>query len=1007
MNRIKQIKSWLTGELQAEIKSFEPASKDASFRRYFRVFFNNEVFHKPIGHPFIIMDAPPGKEDIQPFIDIAEMLQKTGVNVPVLYAINQVSGFILMSDLGSTAYLSQLNSNPASADKLYGDALQALVTMQKGFSTIKHTRTLPLYDEQLLQTEMNLLPDWYIKIHCQQHLTDAEQSVWQQAMNRLILSAQQQPQVFVHRDYHSRNLMLDKSHQLDKSPGIIDFQDAVIGPVTYDLVSLLRDSYIAWPDEKVSDWVELYRQMLLKETYDRSTLINNAVDNLKDKLIEEFIVVALVCLIFLFHFRSVFVVVISLPIGILTAFIVMNAQGITANIMSLGGIAIAIGAMVDASIVMMENVHKHFERFHQQQGFDDNNRQLTNKERWQVIAVASKEVGPALFFSLLIITISFIPVFSLQAQEGKLFTPLAFTKTYAMAAAALLSITLVPVLMGYFIRGKIVKESNNPVNRLLIAIYKPFITLVLKFPKTIILLSILVSLSAIWPMMGWAPLNHKIGNEFMPDLDEGDLMYMPTTFPSLSIGKAKEILQQTNKLIMKVPEVRQTFGKIGRAETATDPAPLTMIETLIRLKPREQWREGMDLEQLKQQLNKVVKVPSLSNAWVMPIKTRIDMLSTGIKTPIGIKISGDDLSEIEHIGRQIEKTLLKVAGTSSVFADKANNGRYITVDINRQKAARLGLTIKDVQIVVSSAIGGLNISESVEGLERYPINVRYPQVTRDSVAAIKLLPVIAKNGAQIALGDVADIRYETGPPMIKSENARLNGWVFVDISERDIGSYVKDAKQFLQQNLNLPAGYSITWSGQFEYLLRAQQRMAIVVPLALMIIIVLLYLNFKNFADVLMILGALPMSLVGGVWLLYWLDFNFSVAVWIGFIALAGVAAETGVIMLVYLKNSLQDRMKSAQLEARKVTYNELSEAIVEGALLRIRPKVMTVAAIIAGLLPIMLTSGTGSEVMQRIAAPMVGGMISAMMLTLLVIPAIFFIYYAYRLKKDLIMDRC
>jgi len=718
-------------------------------------------------------------------------------------------------------------------------------------------------------------------------------------------------------------------------------------------------------------------------------------------------VVALVCLIFLFHFRSVFVVVISLPIGILTAFIVMNAQGITANIMSLGGIAIAIGAMVDASIVMMENVHKHFERFHQQQGFDDNNRQLTNKERWQVIAVASKEVGPALFFSLLIITISFIPVFSLQAQEGKLFTPLAFTKTYAMAAAALLSITLVPVLMGYFIRGKIVKESNNPVNRLLIAIYKPFITLVLKFPKTIILLSILVSLSAIWPMMGWAPLNHKIGNEFMPDLDEGDLMYMPTTFPSLSIGKAKEILQQTNKLIMKVPEVRQTFGKIGRAETATDPAPLTMIETLIRLKPREQWREGMDLEQLKQQLNKVVKVPSLSNAWVMPIKTRIDMLSTGIKTPIGIKISGDDLSEIEHIGRQIEKTLLKVAGTSSVFADKANNGRYITVDINRQKAARLGLTIKDVQIVVSSAIGGLNISESVEGLERYPINVRYPQVTRDSVAAIKLLPVIAKNGAQIALGDVADIRYETGPPMIKSENARLNGWVFVDISERDIGSYVKDAKQFLQQNLNLPAGYSITWSGQFEYLLRAQQRMAIVVPLALMIIIVLLYLNFKNFADVLMILGALPMSLVGGVWLLYWLDFNFSVAVWIGFIALAGVAAETGVIMLVYLKNSLQDRMKSAQLEARKVTYNELSEAIVEGALLRIRPKVMTVAAIIAGLLPIMLTSGTGSEVMQRIAAPMVGGMISAMMLTLLVIPAIFFIYYAYRLKKDLIMDRC
>ena len=749
--------------------------------------------------------------------------------------------------------------------------------------------------------------------------------------------------------------------------------------------------------EAVKEKIEELSQGLPKgveivETYDRSILINSAVDNLKFKLIEEFIVVALVCLIFLFHFRSVFVVIISLPIGILSAFMVMNAQGITANIMSLGGIAIAIGAMVDATIVMMENVHKHFERENKSGG-------VTNNNRWQIIAKASKEVGPPLFFSLLIITVSFIPVFALQAQEGKLFAPLAYTKTYAMAAAAALSITLVPVLMGYFIRGKIIAETKNPVNRLLIAIYRPFIEMVLRFPKTIILISIVVTLSALWPMLGWTPLKHKIGSEFMPDLDEGDLMYMPTTFPSLSIGKAKELLQQTNKLIMTVPEVSQAFGKIGRAETATDPAPLTMIETLIRLKPKSEWREGMDLAQLKKELNKVVKIPSLSNAWVMPIKTRIDMLSTGIKTPIGIKISGANLSEIERIGSQIERILTKVPGTLSVFADKANNGRYITVDIKRQKAARLGLTIKDIQIVVGSAIGGLNISESVEGLERYPINIRYPQVTRDSVAAIKLLPVIAKNGAQIPLGDVADIYYESGPPMIKSENARLNGWVFVDISDRDIGSYVKEAKNFLQHNLDLPAGYSLVWSGQFEYLLRAQERMSMVVPLALMIIVVLLYLNFKNFADVLMILGALPMALVGGVWLLYWLDFNFSVAVWIGFIALAGVAAETGVIMLVYLKNSWNERLLVAQQQSKKVTNQDLTEAIIEGALLRIRPKVMTVAAIIAGLLPIMLTTGTGSEVMQRIAAPMVGGMISAMILTLLVIPAIFSLYHGHALK--------
>ncbi|MCP3850790.1 MAG: efflux RND transporter permease subunit [Gammaproteobacteria bacterium] len=751
--------------------------------------------------------------------------------------------------------------------------------------------------------------------------------------------------------------------------------------------------------EAVKEKLDTLRQGLpegveIVETYDRSTLINNAVDNLKHKLIEEFIVVSLVCLIFLFHIRSVFVVVISMPIGILTAFMIMNAQGITANIMSLGGIAIAIGAMVDATIVMLENVHKHFEKMNDGEG-------ITDKNRWQIISLASKEVGPPLFFSLLIITVSFVPVFALQAQEGKLFSPLAYTKTYAMAASAALSITLVPVLMGYFIRGHIIKESSNPVNQLLIALYKPFIQLVLKLPKTIILLSVLVTLSALWPIMGWAPLNHKIGSEFMPDLDEGDLMYMPTTFPGLSIGKAKELLQQTNKLIMTVPEVRQVFGKIGRAETATDPAPLTMIETLIRLKPREEWREGMDLKQLKKELNKAVKIPSLSNAWVMPIKTRIDMLSTGIKTPIGIKIAGSDLDVIETIGSDIETLLGNVPGTLSVFADKANNGRYITVDINRIKAARLGLTVKDIQTVVASAIGGLNISESVEGLERYPINIRYPQVTRDSVETIKLLPVIAKNGAQIPLGDVADIHYETGPPMIKSENARLNGWVFVDISDRDIGSYVEEAKLYLQEHLQLPAGYSLAWSGQFEFLLRAKERMSIVVPLTLMIIIVLLYINFKNFADVMMILGALPMALVGGIWLLYLLNFNFSVAVWIGFIALAGVAAETGVIMLVYLKNSWEARLCHAHSLNQEVTHADLIDAVIEGALLRIRPKIMTVTAIIAGLLPIMLTTGTGSEVMQRIAAPMVGGMISATLLTLLIIPAIFLLYHGYSLKKQ------
>ena len=713
-------------------------------------------------------------------------------------------------------------------------------------------------------------------------------------------------------------------------------------------------------------------------TYDRSDLIQRAVDTLKGKLVEEFLVVALVCAVFLFHLRSSVVIMLSLPIGILVAFIVMHLQGINANIMSLGGIAIAIGAMVDAAIVMIENVHKHIEK-----------EPLTDENRWRIMGDAASEVGPPLFFSLLIITLSFLPVFTLEAQEGRLFAPLAFTKTYAMAAAAGLSITLVPVLMGYFIRGKVTPEHKNPINRVLIATYRPVINAVIRYPRETLVLAAIVLFVGLWPAT-------RLGSEFMPPLDEGDLMYMPTTYPGISVDKAREILQHTDKMILAVPEVKRVFGKIGRAETATDPAPLTMIETVIQLKPREEWREGMTPESLRAELNRVVKYTGLTNAWVMPIKTRIDMLATGIKTPVGIKVAGPDLKVIERIGRDLERVLADVEGTASVYSERVAGGRYVDVDIDRKRASRFGLNIDDVQDIVRSAVGGMNVTQTVEGLERYPVNVRYPQRFRDSVEQLKLLPIVTPQGARIALADVADVKVVDGPPVIKSENARLNGWTYVDITGRDLGSYVAAAQTIVANAVDLPAGYSLAWSGQYEYMVRAKERLSVVGPVTLAIIVLLLYLNFRRFAEVAIIMGTLPMALIGGLWLLFLLGYDLSVAVGVGFIALAGVSVEIGVIMLVYLNQAIREHMATADSEGRRLSLDDVQQAVIDGALLRVRPIMMTVAAIIAGLLPIMLGSGTGSEVMRRIAAPMVGGMVSATILTLIVIPALFLIWRSH-----------
>jgi Cu(I)/Ag(I) efflux system membrane protein CusA/SilA len=719
------------------------------------------------------------------------------------------------------------------------------------------------------------------------------------------------------------------------------------------------------------------------ETYDRSTLIGRAVNTLQHKLVEEFLVVVLVCLLFLFHLRSSLVIILSLPLGILTAFLVMSAQGLNANIMSLGGIAIAIGAMVDAAIVMIETLHKKMERA-----------DYDTKSHWATVTEAAVEVGPPLFFSLLIITLSFLPVFTLQAQEGRLFAPLAFTKTYAMAAAAGLSITLVPVLMGYFIRGRIIPENKNPLNRMLIWAYRPLIGQITRHPWRVVLVTFMLVVVGFWPA-------NRLGSEFMPDLNEGDLMYMPTTFPGISIGKAQELLQQTDKLIRSVPEVKTVFGKIGRAETATDPAPLTMLETVIQLKPEEEWRDGVDIDDIKEELNQRVQLPGLTNAWVWPIKTRIDMLATGIKTPVGIKVAGPDLAVIQQLGQEIETVLKEVPGTATAFAERVAGGRYVTVDILRDQASRYGLNIDDVQDIVRTAIGGMNVTETVEGLERYPVNIRYPRGARDSVEKLRELAVVTPSGQQIPLSAVADIRVEDGPPMIKSENARLNGWIFVDIEGVDLGSYVVAAKKAVSDGIDLPAGYSLNWSGQYEYMERAKQRLSIVVPITLVTIILLLFINFRNMTEVFIIMGTLPTALIGGIWLLYLLGYHMSVAVGVGFIALAGVAVEIGVVMLVYLKQALAGEKLQARQEQRGLSFEDLAAAVTNGALMRVRPIMMTVAAIIAGLLPIMLGSGTGSEVMRRIAAPMVGGMISATLLTLALIPAIFLLWQRHLLKGN------
>jgi Cu(I)/Ag(I) efflux system membrane protein CusA/SilA len=719
------------------------------------------------------------------------------------------------------------------------------------------------------------------------------------------------------------------------------------------------------------------------ETYDRSSLIQRAINTLKDKLIEEFIVVSLICIAFLFHFRSSLVIIISLPVGILIALIIMHLQGINANIMSLGGIAIAIGAMVDAAIVMVENAHKHIEQ-----------NTTKNLSHWHLIQQAAIEVGPPLFFSLLIITISFLPVFTLQAQEGRLFTPLAYTKTYSMAAAAVLSITLVPVLMGYFIRGKIHNERDNPLNRALHNAYYPIIQSILKTPKLVLGVAILIV------VIGFIPVSF-LGSEFMPELDEGDLLYMPTTFPGLSIGKAQQVLQQTDRLIATVPEVKTVFGKAGHAETATDPAPLSMFETTIQFKPKQEWRSGMTMAKIRAELESRLKLPGISNTWVMPIRTRIDMLATGIKTPVGIKIAGPDLSIIQSIGQELENVLKSVPGTTSVFAERVASAHYIQVDINRLNAARYGLNIEDIQDIIEIAVGGMDISQTVEGRERYPINLRYPRDLRDSLETLRMLPIVTSSGATIPLSAVANVDITEGPDMIRSENARLNGWVYIDIAGRDLGSYVRDAQNVVNQKIKLPPGYSISWSGQYEYLERAKERLMTVAPFTLAIIFLLLYLNFRRFGEVIIILSTLPLALVGGIWLLYLLGYHLSVAVGVGFIALAGVAVEIGVVMLVYLNQALAKHKQLAEQEHRALTTKDVREAITDGALLRLRPIMMTVSAIIGGLLPIMFLGGTGSEVMRRIAAPMVGGMISATLLTLIVIPAVFLIWNERLLVKE------
>jgi len=723
--------------------------------------------------------------------------------------------------------------------------------------------------------------------------------------------------------------------------------------------------------------------------YDRSNLIERAIDNLTRKLIEEFLVVAVVCFVFLLHLRSAFVAIVSLPLGILASFIVMRYQGVNANIMSLGGIAIAIGAMVDAAVVMIENAHKHVEQWKREHPGSE----LAGATHWRVIGDAAAEVGPALFFSLLIITLSFVPVFTLEAQEGRLFAPLAYTKTYAMAAAAGLAVTLIPVLMGYLIRGRVPDERANPVNRALVHAYRPLLAGVLRAPRLTLGIAVLLLASAWWPLS-------RIGAEFMPTLDEGDLLYMPTALPGLSAGKAAELLQQTDRLIKTVPEVASVFGKAGRAETATDPAPLEMFETTIQLKPRDQWRPGMTPDQLIEELDRAVNVPGLSNVWVPPIRNRIDMLATGIKSPVGIKVAGASLVEIDRATAAIQRAVAGVPGVTSAFAERLEGGRYIDVDIDRDAAARFALNIADVQSIIASAIGGANIGETVEGLARFPINVRYPREFRDSLENLRRLPIVTERGAHLVLSDIATVRIADGPPMLKSENARPSGWVYVDVRGRDLRSAVRDMQRAVTAEVDLPQAYSISWSGQFEYLERASARLRVVVPFTLVIIFVLLYMTFQRFDEAALIMLTLPFALVGGFWMLYLLGHNLSVANGVGFIALGGVAAEFGVIMLLYLRQAWD----ASTAHGRRAA-GDLRAAIDKGALLRVRPKAMTVAVILAGLLPIMWGSGTGSEVMQRIAAPMVGGMITAPLLSMLVIPAAYLLLRKRTITVDSKLD--
>jgi Cu(I)/Ag(I) efflux system membrane protein CusA/SilA len=693
--------------------------------------------------------------------------------------------------------------------------------------------------------------------------------------------------------------------------------------------------------------------------------------------LEESIVVALVCILFLIHLRSAFVAIVTLPLGILLSFIVMHQQGINANIMSLGGIAIAIGAMVDAAIVMIENAHKHLER------------DAGKKPRLRILLDAATEVGPALFFSLLIITVSFLPVFSLEAQEGRLFKPLAFTKTYAMAGAALLSITVVPLLMVWLVRGKIVPEHRNPLNRLLIRAYTPVIDFVLLRKVPVLIAAVAILVVTIIPL-------RRIGSEFMPPLNEGDLLYMPTTLPGISITKARQLLQQTDRIIKTFPEVRHVFGKIGRAETATDPAPLSMVETTITLKPPEEWPAGLTMDGLVAKMNDAIRFPGLTNAWTMPIKTRIDMLSTGIKTPVGIKVSGPDLKVLQKIGENVEAALRGTPGTLSVYAERVVGGNYLDFQIDRREIARYGLTVGDVEDVIQSAIGGMNVTQTVEGLQRYPVNLRYSRELRDNLPMLRRVLVATPTGAYVPLDQLARLEIRKGPPSIKTENARPSAWIYVDLENIDVGTYVARAKQIVASKVKLPPGYTIAWSGQYEYMQRAAKRLRVVVPVTITIIFLLLYLNFRKLSDSLIVMLSLPFALVGGIWLLWLLHYEFSVAVGVGFLALAGVASETGVVMLIFLEEAVQQ----FRAEGRLNNIHALEKAVHEGAVLRVRPKMMTVTAIMAGLLPIMWGSGSGSETMKRIAAPMIGGMVSATLLTLVVIPVLFAIVRGWNLPR-------